>query len=743
MNRSGTYLINLLMVISITAFGQKKSAAENPGFITSPRETLMMMRNVADWQINSGLKREITYWGNAAFFAGVSELATLVNDDHYFNYLMELFDDVQWAIGSRKLHADDIAILQIYCELYELYGNKKFINDGRRAAERIISMPLPESLDVSKSSHDSAWNWCDALFMAPPALSRLYRVTGEKKYLDGMDRLYWHTIDYLYNPEDKLVFRDSKYFDDESPNGEHVYWSRGNGWVMGGLVRILQDMPADYPSRSRYESLFREISKRLALLLTPDGTWHTNLLDPDHFPGKEISGTTFFVYALTYGVNEDLLEKEIYLPVIKRAWNACVEAVHDNGMIGYIQPIGAAPGYAAYEFTESYGAGSFILAGSEILKLMLGESSGIVNVTVKNPIQVNRRTETVEIDWNDLKAKGAKPGAIKVIDFHTGIEIASQITRDNKGKPSRLIFQTELAAGTKKYYIVKKGIQDKYTPMVYGRIVPERYDDLAWENNLIAYRIYGQALIPVDGPSGGIDVWKKRTNALIIDRWYARGDYHHDHGEGNDSYKVGPSLGAGGISLIDEEGLALHENYKTATIIDSGPIRFKVALTFEPQELEGHNVSMTKVLSLDANSYLNKWEVQFAGKNEEIPVAVGIIRRNRPGDVLMDEQHGVLSYYEPENLQDNGLSGRDKGNGRTGIGVIMPGMALMGTIDDHYVARSTALAGDPFVYYSGASWNKAQYKWRMLPVPLNNEDWIDYLYLQKQQLVDPLIVKYE
>ena len=734
-------IISLLVSVLWSTNGQQKQAKNNVQFQTSPRETLLLMKSVADWQLNKGIQRGVTYWGNAAFFAGISELASWVNNDHYYNELQRYFDEVEWAIGSRKLHADDFAILQVYCEMYEVFGKKEYYSDGKKAADELINQPLAESLDVNLSDHNKVWNWCDAMFMAPPALSRLYTATGDMKYLDGMDRLYWHTMDYLYNPDDKLVFRDSKYFDDKSPNGEHIYWSRGNGWVMGGLVRILQDMPKDYPSRPKYETLFKEISSRLISLLTPDGTWHTNLLDPDDYPDKELSGTTFFVYALAYGVNQGLLDQETYLPIIMKAWKACTDGVHDNGMIGHIQPIGASPGYVTYDFTESYGAGSFILAGSEVLRLMIDLEPKIASVVVKNPNPFNRLYETVELDWNLLKKKGAKDGQIKIVDLITGVEIPSQITKDTDGKASRLIFQVKLASGAEKHFIIKKGKPALYNAKAYGRIVPERYDDFAWENNRMAYRIYGQALIPIDGPSGGIDVWKKRTNALVIDKWYKNGKYHKDHGEGNDSYKVGPSMGAGGISLLDDGKLVLHENYKTAKIIENGPLRFSAIFTFEDQTIGNKKVALTKKLTLDANTYLNKWEVLFKSDTPELPLAVGIVKRNKPGgNVVMDEKNGVLSYYEPENTKDNGLTGRDAGNGRTGIGVLMPKQALMEAMDNHYVAKDMAISGIPFVYYSGASWDKAQYKWRRLPIPITNEAWIDYLYQTQKQHENPLAV---
>ena len=236
--------------------------------------------------------------------------------------------------------------------------------------DTVILFPFDESLefvDFEKTSRQ--WVWCDALFMSPPALAMAANATGNRRYLDFMNRMWWKTTDYLYDKEEHLYYRDSRFFDRRAPNGRKIFWSRGNGWVLAGLARVLQEMPTDYPERRRYLTLFREMSVKIARLQQSDGYWRTSLLDPDTHPRPETSGTAFYVYALAWGVNEHLLDRATYEPIIRRGWAALVRAVQPNGMLGYVQRIGDQPGDTSASGTETYGVGAFLLAGREVHRL--------------------------------------------------------------------------------------------------------------------------------------------------------------------------------------------------------------------------------------------------------------------------------------------------------------------------------------------------------------------------------------
>ncbi len=220
------------------------------------------------------------------------------------------------------------------------------------------------------------WWWCDALFMAPPTLAKLAAITGDKSYLDLNDKYFRETYDRLYNKDERLYARDASYLINDKgegkleANGKKIFWSRGNGWVMGGLVRLLEEVPKDHPSREFYLKQFRDMADRVIELQQPDGLWRSSLLDPASYPGGESSGTGFYVYSLAWGINNKLLDRKKFEPVVRKAWTGLNTLVHPDGMVGWTQPIGADPrrNFNADSW-EVYGAGAYLLAGSEIVKL--------------------------------------------------------------------------------------------------------------------------------------------------------------------------------------------------------------------------------------------------------------------------------------------------------------------------------------------------------------------------------------
>jgi len=205
--------------------------------------------------------------------------------------------------------------------------------------------------------------------MAPPALALATKATGDRRYADLMTRLWWKTTGYLYDRREHLFYRDSRFFEEREPNGAKVFWSRGNGWVLAGLARVLQYLPEDYEERPRFVTLFQEMAKKIATLQGPDGYWAAGLLDPDSWPAPETSGTAFFTYALAWGVNAGLLERGRHEPIVRRGWAALIRAVQPGGMLGYAQNPSDRPGRASPNHGEIYAAGAFLLAGTEVYRL--------------------------------------------------------------------------------------------------------------------------------------------------------------------------------------------------------------------------------------------------------------------------------------------------------------------------------------------------------------------------------------
>ena len=337
-----------------------------------------VMKRVADWQIanpNKGAEHDDLDWTHAALYMGMLDWAELTekedSDDSYYQWLLRIGQRNQFQIGKWMYHADFIAVGQPFIDLYLKYGNKKMIAPVMARANWVVENPAETTLelDYGKLETLDRWSWCDALFMAPPVYAKLYALTKDKRYLDFLNKEYKATYNYLYDKEEHLFYRDHRYFAKREANGKKVFWGRGNGWVLGGLVEILQALPKDESSRTFYQDLFVALATRVASLQSADGYWHASLLDPASYPSPETSATGFIVYALAYGVNEGVLDKATFMPTIEKGWKALLDAVEPDGKLGYVQPIGADPRKVTRDMTEVYGTGAFLLSGCQIYKM--------------------------------------------------------------------------------------------------------------------------------------------------------------------------------------------------------------------------------------------------------------------------------------------------------------------------------------------------------------------------------------
>lgn len=370
----------LLMVIFSSCSNSRKLATSNENGPKAPsKESVQnMMKKVANWQLdnirNEGWRHPERNWTNGALYTGLMAYAKLTSDSSCFHFMKNVGETNNWQIikGPDRYFADNYCVGQMYCGMYEIYHNPEMIADLKTLADTLIARPHTESLEWKNQIHLREWAWCDGLFMGPPTLTMLAHVTHEKKYMDLVDSLWWKTTDYLYDPKEHLYYRDSRYFDKREKNGQRIFWSRGNGWVMGGLVRVLEYMPENYYDRARWVKLYDDMAAKIASIQQPDGTWHASLLDPEAYPIKETSGTGFYCYALAWGINHHLLKADKYLPVVLKSWNALVSCVHPDGMLGYAQQIGADPQQVTADDTEVYAVGAFLLAGTEVIKMMNG-----------------------------------------------------------------------------------------------------------------------------------------------------------------------------------------------------------------------------------------------------------------------------------------------------------------------------------------------------------------------------------
>ncbi|GAA4199813.1 hypothetical protein GCM10022289_10760 [Pedobacter jeongneungensis] len=332
------------------------------------------MQRVADWQLNTwkdkGFNHRKADWTNGACYTGIFAFGNLRGNERYLQTLVDIGDDLGWNTGHLRFYADDYCVGQTYAQLYSKFKKKKMIAPFMLQADSIISQTHNEPLNWKNNIQKREWAWCDALFMGPPSLAYLSTATRDDKYLNTAVKLWWKTTEFLYDPSEKLFFRDESFFNKREKNGQKIFWSRGNGWVLAGLVRVLENMPKNHPDRKKLILLYQDMVARVAGLQQQDGSWHASLLDPASFPVKEMSGTGFFCYAMAWGLNHGILDKKQYLPVVEKSWKAMVSAVHEDGMLGYVQPIGASPDAVNGNSTEVYGVGAFLLAGTQFYEYL-------------------------------------------------------------------------------------------------------------------------------------------------------------------------------------------------------------------------------------------------------------------------------------------------------------------------------------------------------------------------------------
>lgn len=306
-------------------------------------------------------------WEMATLYYGLMALSKISSDTKYAYCLDAIGGANLWNLGPRPYHADDLAVGGLYIECFVEHRDITMLAPVQARLDWILAHPPTRSLDIRESQ--DRWTWSDAMFMAAPVWGRMAAVTGDRRYLEYMDQEWWATTTSLFCARDGLFLRDLKFASRTEPNGRPVYWSRGNGWVLAALARIIPYLPADYPDRLQYIHLLTTMSRRIADLQPSDGLWRTSLLDPTSSPSPEESGTALICYAMARGVNEGMLDSKTFRTTIERAWEGLQRCVDANGRLGYVQQPGAGPASVDASSTAPYGVGAYLLAGSEVFTL--------------------------------------------------------------------------------------------------------------------------------------------------------------------------------------------------------------------------------------------------------------------------------------------------------------------------------------------------------------------------------------
>lgn len=377
----------------------------------SAQEVKSTIKKVADWQINTfekmgyyrALPQKLKPWQNrdkygdlewqcGALYVGMYQWSQVSGDSKYEEWLKKIGDRNGWKLNQRPYHADDQVVGQLYLSLYKDFTNQAMLAQTQERLDWVMANPKNGTLiwNAERTDATNRWGWCDALFMAPPVWAKLAAIEGNQKYLDFMDHEFHATYDLLWDKDEHLFWRDSSFFKRREANGKKLFWARGNGWVLAGLALIISDLPEDWKGRTFYVETFCQMAARIKDLQRPDGTWSMGLLGgTEGYPIKESSGTSLFVFGLAWGVNHGLLDRATYKPVILKSWRALEGCVTPEGLVGYIQPVGAAPGDSFQNYSEVYGVGAFLAAGAEVYKFVKSDSEYIGNAIYYNGIRQN------------------------------------------------------------------------------------------------------------------------------------------------------------------------------------------------------------------------------------------------------------------------------------------------------------------------------------------------------------------
>ncbi|WP_343685013.1 glycoside hydrolase family 88 protein [Asticcacaulis sp.] len=645
-----------------------------------------MSRRPIQLSTGSNLSEISSNWVAATFYVGAGRLARISDNPDTLRFLTATAEHYNYAFrGARAerlmLNADELAIGDLYQELY-----------ARRGQPGVI-MPLQQRLDfmvphLNRPQETEAliWWWSDALFMAPPVLARQSALTGDPKYLKAMDREWRRTAARLWVEQDRLFLRDER-FKDEShlgTSGKPIYWARGNGWVMGGLVRVLEAMPAEFEGRAFYVDIFKKMASRLIELQQADGLWRSDLNDPKGYPEAETSGSAFFVYALAWGINHGLLDRTTYQPAVAKGWAALNRHVLPNGLIGAAQKTGDRPVPTKDTDVGPYATGAYLLAGIEVMDL-------------NEPPQALPEAPLPRDGEDAIFATTPQPIAPVTV-----VGDAEKARREAEMKATRALAY-DPATLKRPAPVEKLTPPADQTPRAVARFAPDRLDDLLWENDRVAHRIYGPALEAREAPSGsGIDVWAKRVRYPFMDRQLKFPNYHTDRGEGLDYYDVGRGRGAGGLGIWYDNKLWTSRNFSTYRIDKTGGDEAKFSVDYRPWPVDVvRKVWETRTFSLPLGSNFTRMTSTLRSDTKD-PLIVGIGINKRKSDagsgvVTKDAKNGLLSFWEPD-VGDHG---------HIGITIAVDPALVEGFTEDaeNYLILVRVTPGTPFVYYMGSAWD--------------------------------------
>ena len=736
----GSRILALLAVLGTFQTGLE-ARAKNRQAVEKVR-AIEIVEKVNDYYQANNEAETSAFWDYAAYHTGNMEAYRLTGKAKYLEYSDKWARHNKWMGATEPdrgkwlykkygegeqyvLFGDWQICFQTYLDLYETNPNGYKMSRAKEVADWMVA-----------SGSEDYWWWADALYMAMPYMAKMYKATGDERYLDTMTECLHYADSIMWDDESHLYYRDAKYVypSHKTESGSKDFWARGDGWVLAGLAKTLEIVPKDYKGRAFMEERFKALSEACSKLQHEEGYWTRSMGDEDQAEGPETSGTALMAYGLMWGVDNGLLERSDYQVVCDRAWDYLIgTALQEDGSVGYVQPIGekAIKGQVlTAQNTANFGYGVFLLAACERARFESGMSEGEeVKIRISNK-GTDQRNEVVETDAKEVLGKlGLDGGRLFVVKNAIGQEIPSQLTYDGK-----LLFEVSVRPGSTAEYTISKGTPKQYVNTCYGRMYPERVDDVAWENDRGAYRCYGPALERSGEDAYGNDVWVKNTPDLVVEQRYwmedvskpiiaklkerdeegakaleMRTSYHYDQGYGLDCYKVGPSLGCGTPAIIEGDSIIFPYCYREYELLDNGPLRFTVRLVYNPKKIGSGEVTETRILSLDKGSNYNKMVVSYEGIEEPIDVGSGVVIHTEDTESIVVGD-GYIVYADPtDNPKGQNFQifvGAIFPDGADEIRNIMYKNPTRGNAGHSLGIRKGMKSGDSFTYYFGSAWSK-------------------------------------
>ena len=697
------------------------------------------------WQANN--KPEVNaFWDNAVYFTGNMEAYRLTGNAKYLEYSDKWARHNKWSGATGQdpqkwqyktygegqehvLFADWQVCFQTYADMYAMNPDAYKVARAKQVLGREALMP-----------QNDFWWWVDALYMGMPAFSKMYRMTGDEAYLDKLYANFKYADDLMFDKTDHLYYRDAKYIypAHKTEAGKKDFWARGNGWALAGLAKVLADVPETWQHRAALVERFRQLAEAVSKCQQEGGYWTRSMLDPKQAEGEETSGTALFAYGLLWGMNNGLLDRAVYGGVADNAWKyLSTVALQADGSVGYVQPIGekAVRGQKLTAANaNNFGTGAFLLAACEKVRYddgsVMPSDARQFTVNVTNTLGTFRQ-EVVEIDAKTVFEKLAISGGRQFQVYNAvGQQVPYQITHDGK-----VLIDAAVRPNGTATFTIKKGTPNTFVNTCYGRMYPERVDDIAWENDRAAYRCYGPALQRTGERSFGNDVWVKNTPSLVVEQRYFIEDgskakiaalkqtdpaaakalemattYHYDQGNGLDCYKVGPTLGCGTPALMIGDSIVMPYCYKEYEILDNGPLRFSVRLVYNTTSYKtDNNVVENRILTLDKNSNFNKMTVWYDGLTVPADIASGISLHSEDVDnVVLGKDY--IQYADPtDNPKGQNFQifvGTLFPNGVAETKKVMYANPVNGNAGHALGIVKDYKSGQKYTYYFGSAWSK-------------------------------------